>query len=190
MIKLNTTTRVLLAGVLLLLATPAVPGQRLDGEQILRERLDLYRQAFPKISFEYARGGEHWKSEYARIASMLSEKPDALDYEYPPQFADDLMIVTMDRLAIVLRQNIASETLFRSDKQSALKGSMVCVITLEPNEMINNGLAPMGYCSAWRTQTWRKYPRQGSSIPVTFYFLQSITRYTTAWNPPSSAGRR
>lgn len=145
MIKLNTTARVLVAGLLLLLATPAARAGRQDGEQILHDRLNLYRQAFPHIKFVRAQGGDHWEQEYLRIASLLGEKPDALDYEHPPQFTNDLMIVTMERLAMMLRRNEVSETLFRTDKQGALKGSLVCVITLDPKEIIHNDLAATAY---------------------------------------------
>jgi hypothetical protein len=145
MIKFAPKIGSLIAGFLLVLPLSNVSANHIDGQLILRERLDLYRQAFPDIVFEHAQGGEHWKQEYNRIASLLGEKPDALDYEHPPRFANDLMIVTMDRLASMLRRNEVSETLFRAGQQSTLKGSMVCVISLDPQEMIGSDLAATAY---------------------------------------------
>jgi hypothetical protein len=130
---------------ILLLPISAVSAAQVDGQQVLLKRLKLYQQAFPHIKFIHAWGGDNWKQEYSRIATLLGEKPDALDYEHPPEFSNDLMVVTMDRLTQMLRHNAISETLFRADKKSALKGSLVCVITIDPGDITGDVLAPTRY---------------------------------------------
>ena len=135
----------LIAIFMVVFPVSAVSAPRVEGQQLLRERLALYRQAFPTIRFIHARGGKNWQREYARISSLLGKQPDALDYEHLPQFSTDLMLVTMDRLAMMLRQNAISETLFRADSQGSLKGSPVCVITIDPNEIVGNPLAATSF---------------------------------------------
>ena len=142
MTKINSRLLSLVAVFLLVLPVSAMP---VDGQQILHERFSLYRQAFPHIKFIHASGGDNWKQEYSRIAKLLGENPDALDYEHPPEFSNDLMVVTMDRLTQMLRHNAISETLFRADKKSALKGSLVCVVTIDPGDLTGNALAPTRY---------------------------------------------
>jgi len=115
------------------------------GRQIVQDRLALYRKSFPGIVFMHASGGEHWEQEYSRITSLLGEAPDALDYEHPPEFTSDLMFVTLHRLAIMLQHNVASETLFRADRRGPLQGSMLCVITLDTNELLGDKLAATRY---------------------------------------------
>ncbi|MGW8247654.1 MAG: hypothetical protein ACWGOV_06030 [Acidiferrobacterales bacterium] len=148
MTKFNSRLRSLIAIFLLVLPVSAVSAKSIDFQRVLHERFALYRQAFPHIKFIHASGGNDWKQEYSRIATLLGEKPDALDYEHPPEFSNDLMIVTMDRLALMLRHNAISETLFRADDKSALKGSMVCVVTIDPGDITGNALAPTGYMLA------------------------------------------
>lgn len=116
-----------------------------EGQQILHQRLALYQQAFPDIRFIHAGGGANWQEEYARIASLLGNQPDALDYEHPVESSNDLRIVTMGRLAMMLKHNAISETLFRADTNSQLKGSLACVITIDPDDVISNPLAPTAY---------------------------------------------
>jgi len=122
-------------------ATPSLD----QGRQIIQQRLDLYEKAFPNIVFTHAVGGEHWQQEYTRIESLLGQEPAALDYEHTPELENKLMSVTMARLAMMLQQNAASETLFRADKRSPLKGSRLCVITLNLEELLDNELAATRY---------------------------------------------
>jgi hypothetical protein len=84
MTKLNSSVRSLITVFVLLLPISAVSAAQVDGQQVLRKRLKLYQQAFPHIEFIHARGGDNWTQEYLRIATLLGEKPDALDYEHPP----------------------------------------------------------------------------------------------------------
>lgn len=145
MTKFKIGTLSLAAAFLLVLPLSAIPTPLIDGQQILQERLTLYRQAFPDIRFIHAIGGNNWQQEYAHIAWLLGKQPDALDYEHPPEISDDLMIVTMHRLALMLRENAISETLFRADKRSSLKGSLVCVITIDPDQIVGNPLSATSY---------------------------------------------
>ena len=145
MSKFKIGTRRLVAIFLVVFPISAVSAPPADGPQILRERLALYGQAFPGIRFIHATGGTQWQEEYARIASLIGTQPDALDYEHPAESSNDLMIVTMNRLAMMLHQNAISETLFRSDRKGPLKGSLACVITLDPNGLVSDPLAATSY---------------------------------------------
>lgn len=145
MSKFKIGFRRLVAIFLVVIPVSAVSTPAVEGQQVLRERLALYGQAFPGIRFIHATSGANWQAEYARIATLLGKHPDALDYEHPAESSNDLMIVTMNRLALMLRQNVISETLFRSDRQSALKGSLVCVITIDPHKIAGNPLAATSY---------------------------------------------
>jgi len=145
MSKFKTGTRYLVAIFLVVFPVSALSTPPLDGQQILRDRMALYRQAIPNIKFIHTVGGEHWRQEYDQIISLLGEAPDALDYEHPPKFAKDLLLVTLHRLVTVLQHRVVSETLFRTDQQSPLKGAKLCVITLDPDELLANDMAATGF---------------------------------------------
>lgn len=142
--------RKLLVGLLMMLPIPAVLSSpsaltSVQGRQILHDRLDQYSKAFPGIVFTHAAGGERWQREFARIESLLGQAPVALDYEHTPELETRLLSVTMARLAMMLQQNAVSETLFLADKRSPLKGSQLCVITLNLEELLHDELAATRY---------------------------------------------
>jgi len=145
MTRINSRLICLIAAFLLVLPVSANSLTQNDTQRILRERLALYSQAFPHIKFVQTSGGKNWAEAYSHIAQQLGDKPDALDYEHPPEFANELMIVTMKRLAMMLRENAISETLFRTDRHSPLKGSLLCVVTIDPEQITSHPLAPTDY---------------------------------------------
>ena len=109
-----------------------------EKQKIIQERLILYRKTFPEIVFTHLAGGKHWSEDYVVAATLLGEAPVNMDYEHPPELASDVMAVSMHRINLMLRQDIVSATLFRSDKNSPLKGQPVCFITLNPEVYAEN----------------------------------------------------
>jgi len=117
---------------------PVVAGAESTGlsqfetETIIHQRLEMYRDTFPDIAFVQAAGGSQWRDDYVALDTLLGEQSISLDYEHPPTLAVELNEVSKRRLAIMLRNNIVSASLFRTDGRSPLAGAPLCIVTLNP----------------------------------------------------------
>lgn len=114
-------------------------------QKIIDDRFNFYTRTFPGIVFAHLAGGDKWREDYIATVTLLGESPVNLDYQHPPELAADVMAVSMHRINLMLRQDIVSATLFRSDKNSPLKGKPICVVTLNPSVYADNNLESTTY---------------------------------------------
>jgi len=117
-------------------ATAGTNPQRLV--QIINEKIDYYNETYPDIRFVHIDGGKDWHGDLVTILTILGDKPDALDYQHPPQLSKMLLDVSIQRLKAMLELDIVSATLFRVGQDSVINRANVCIITLNPDVFVAN----------------------------------------------------
>lgn len=99
---------------------------------IVDQRLAFYNDAFPEIQFVQLPGGSQALASARVFSQLLGAGASNADYEHPPALREDLLYVTAQRVAFMLRNNDASSALFRPGRGSASTRPYLCVLTLDP----------------------------------------------------------
>ena len=101
-------------------------------DTIIKYRLAEYRRQYQDVQFIHLEGGQDWIDDFVAVLSMIGANAVALDYEHPPEVADDVMELSFERLKQMLIADIVSATAFRVGQGSTLSRPNLCVITLNP----------------------------------------------------------
>jgi hypothetical protein len=105
---------------------------------IINNKISLYNNRFKDIQFALLGGGDDWQAELQGALDLLGKNPVALDYQHPQELRQDLMDVTIKRLALMLENDIISSTLIRTDQESTGKQANLCFVTLNPEVVVAN----------------------------------------------------
>jgi hypothetical protein len=121
----------------------AVEGQeefKQSGYADLTTLLRSYAMSYPDIHFVLLSGQA--AGEYVNdFNQLLGDEASNLDYEHPEQVRDLLMQVQIDRIRLMLDEDMPSSTLFKAGKNSALTRPFICVLTLNENVFVGDPLA-------------------------------------------------
>lgn len=99
----------------------------------LRDRqLHAYNSAFPDIRFITLPTDGDWQSGMAELRPLLGAEPTVLDYEHPSDLAAPLRQVSLHRIALLMRHEIPSASLFEVGEDARAARPKLCVITLAP----------------------------------------------------------
>lgn len=115
-----------------LTAHPADPGDIEEHRKIIDNKLTQYRASFPEILFVHLEGGERWHGEMIALVSVLGTDAVPVDYEHPESKQGLLMNASLERLVLMLKNNIISATAFKPGADSSLEKQYLCVVTLNP----------------------------------------------------------
>ena len=110
-------------------AIPASDFQSCHGA-LVEAKLDYYRRVYPDILFTIFKGGDESVENMVVLDTLLGPKPVNLDYEHPKELREDLMIVSAQRLWIMLKNRAPSATLFKADDPLGWQ-EHICVLTLD-----------------------------------------------------------
>ena len=80
-------------------------------DAVLREKKQLFSKTFPDVYFLVLRGGESWTDDMVGLSVLLGHQPVNLDYEHPTELREELMFVSLERLALMLRYQMPSASL-------------------------------------------------------------------------------
>jgi len=111
-----------------------------DHSALIARKIADYNTAFPGIRFVHLTGGALWHGEMVALVALLGSDSDALDYQHTPRLHKDLMDATLERLVHMLRLNVISATAFRLPRDNATGRRNLCVITLNPAQVITDDL--------------------------------------------------
>jgi len=145
---------VALALIVALLAMPAVRGDHVsthhsisleEKREIIAERLRFYNAAFQAVRFVHVGDSDSWREELLTVISLLGDGAVNLDYEHPPELADELLEANIERLAQMLEYDIVSAALFRVGQGSPVNRSALCVISLNPQTYIGDSVDAVSY---------------------------------------------
>ena len=103
-------------------------------EPLLYEKVDLYRQLYPEITFLILQGGEDTVHDMLALDLLLGFQPKSLDYEHPPRLREDLMIASAGRILLMLQTKSPSASLFLADDPLDWQAH-ICVLTINPEEI-------------------------------------------------------
>ena len=144
-IPIKYITHVFLVSVLVLSGTPltfTVADENkaiecLHLNSILEKKRQLYSDDFPDILFVIAKGGDKWIDDMNALSVILGYQPVNLDYEHPTDLREELMIVSLERLVLMLRHHVPSSSLFKADEPLGYPGN-VCVLTIDPDAVADS----------------------------------------------------
>lgn len=107
---------------------------------IVKSRLAVYAESFPKVQFLHLRGPND-VAALNKLPRLLGEGASNVDYEHDESVRQLLLEVQMDRIAMMLANVLPSATLFRTGKESTFAQPYVCVLTLDERPFLNDPLA-------------------------------------------------
>jgi len=110
------------------------------GHDAIDARLDLYRAAYPEIEFRVLQNS----SEFALLRPLtgsLGKDVSNVDYAHPERARLDLVEVQEYRIAMLLGEGLLSATLFRTPDARVTKQPYTCLITLNPDILVDSPLA-------------------------------------------------
>ena len=108
--------------------TPSAPSYL---QPLIDAKLLAYHRAFPDIRFVYLRGGRFAEQDYPKLERLLSSGARSLDYEHPPELAQPLLTLAVQRVELMLRQSGTSATLFGLAEHAESRRPALCVLTLD-----------------------------------------------------------
>ena len=88
---------------------------------IIKERQQYYSEIFPDIQFVTLYGGDSWDSEMEVLDILLGHEPVSLDYEHKEDSREDLMYVSIERVRLMLINDIPSAS-FKEMKLFSIMG--------------------------------------------------------------------
>lgn len=109
-------------------------------EAIIHERMSAYARDFPEIEFLHLRGGESWLQDFVQLRQHLGESATNAVYDHPPEMAETLMELSLQRSQRMLRGGRASSDFFRIEGDGARGYQYLCVITLNPDSAAGSDL--------------------------------------------------
>jgi len=98
---------------------------------IVDRQLEMYRSRFPEIEFVLLSGRDQHEQRMVELIWLLGDDAANLDYEHPPELREDLLAVSLARVAIMLRQRSSSSALFQVGKNGQAQRAQLCVLTLD-----------------------------------------------------------
>jgi hypothetical protein len=104
---------------------------------VLSSKKQLYSKIFPDIYFVLLRGGESWTHDMVGLSVLLGYQPVNLDYEHPPELREELMFASLERLALMLRHQVPSASLFEADDPLGWPQN-ICVLTIDPTAIASS----------------------------------------------------
>lgn len=104
---------------------------------VLSSKKQLYSKIFPDIYFVLLRRGESYTDDMVGLSVLLGHQPVNLDYEHPPELREELMFVSLERLALMLRYQMPSASLFKADDPLDWPEN-ICVLTIDPNAIASS----------------------------------------------------
>jgi len=99
-------------------------------ESIVNEKRDYYNRLYPDILFAPFYGGAETSEEMITLDILLGLKPSSLDYEHSADLREDLMLLSAERIWLMLQHQHASAALFKADNPLGWQEN-ICVITLD-----------------------------------------------------------
>jgi hypothetical protein len=99
-------------------------------DNLVNARIEFYNQQFPEIQFVNLFGGDFWRMDMQFIPILLGKTATSLDYEHPKELREDLMTVSLGRLAIMLRETMPSASLYRTGEGALARKNNVCIMTI------------------------------------------------------------
>jgi hypothetical protein len=165
---LKRTKRYLLP-VLLCLVTTAMPDsanaqdesytlkQNSLTQTLLNDKIEYYRHLYPEISFLILQGGDDTVTDMLALALLLGFKPKSLDYEHPQKLREDLMMVSANRILLMLQSKMPSASLFMAD-DPLVSRAHICVLTINPDEIASDSIQATRHLSSLPEKFIQKVP--------------------------------
>ena len=99
-------------------------------ESIVNEKRDYYNRLYPDILFAPFYGGAETSEEMVALDVLLGQEPISLDYEHPADLREELMLLSAERIWLMLQHQHSSAALFKADNPQGWQEN-ICVITLD-----------------------------------------------------------
>lgn len=117
-----------------------------SGYADLSTLLSSYAMSFPDIHFVLL--SDKVAGEYINdFNRLLGDEASNLDYEHPAQARDLLLQAQIDRIRLMLEEDMPSSTLFKAGKGSEFSRPYVCVVTLNETVFVGDPLASTRFIS-------------------------------------------
>ena len=127
-------------------------------DSLLNEKIKYYRHLYPEISFLIMEGGDETVADMIALGLLLGYQPKSLDYEHPPKLREDLMIVSANRILLMLQSRVPSASLFMDD--DSLGGQEhLCVLTINPDEIASDSIQATRHLSNLPKEFIQKIPK-------------------------------
>lgn len=120
-------------------------GRRAELQQITAERLATHERHFPDIQFVALPRDGDWIDAMTALELLLGYQPTPLDYEHPPEVAELLLQVSVERIALFMQHRVPGATLFERGEQALAKRPKICVITLDESAIARDDQQATSY---------------------------------------------
>lgn len=107
-----------------------IPEKTTSPHTLLDEKIEYYRHLYPKITFLNLQNDD----ELPALDVVLGYQAKSLDYEHPPDLREDLMLVSVERIRLMLRSKQPSAAVFKADTPLGWQEHL-CVLTINPDEV-------------------------------------------------------
>lgn len=107
-------------------------------QQLTKQTLAFYQRHFTDTQFVNLPKDGDTVGAMVALELLLGYQPTALDYECPPDLAETLRLVSVERIARMMQYKLPCATLFQHGEQALAKRPKVCVITLSACDIAGN----------------------------------------------------
>ena len=126
-------------------------------QTLLNDKAEYYRHLYPEISFLILQGGDETVDDMLALGLLLGFQPKSLDYEHPPELREDLMIVSVNRILLMLQSKMPSASLFMADAP-LVSQEKICVLTINPDEIASDSIQATRHLSNLPEKFIQKVP--------------------------------